>query len=87
MERYINLSDARNYSNLQTYKSHGPPNYGKGINAPYFASSPMRSPFARGNIPIPTNIVHHTECCDTYNDLGNMDISGYINPKMLRQKK
>lgn len=87
MERYGNPSEARDYSNLKLYRSHNPPNYGKGINAPYFAASPMRSPFARGNVPIPTNIVYHTECCDTYDNIGDPSANGYVNPKMLRQKK
>jgi len=84
MERYSNTSESRDYSNLHLYRSHNPPNYGKGINAPYFSSSPMRSPFARGNFPIPNNIIYHTECCDPYDNLGD---NNYINPKMLRQKK
>jgi hypothetical protein len=72
----------RNYSNLGTYKTHNPPHYGKGIYAPYFAASPMRSDFNRGEIP--KNIVYHTECCDNYNYFNGED---YINSKMLRQKK
>lgn len=74
--------NARDYSNLATYKSHPPPHYGKGINAPYFGASPMRSSFKRGDIA--TNIVFHTECCDNYAVSGQ---NTYINQKMLRQKK
>lgn len=74
--------DARSYSNLGNYRSHPPPNYGKGIYAPYFAASPMRSSFARGEIPI--NNVYSS--VPIFND-GYSDFSNYINKKMLRQKK
>lgn len=74
--------NSRNYSNLGNYKSHPSPNYGKGINAPYFAGIPMRSDFSRGEIP--QNIIHRTYCCDDYN---NMSGNTYIEQKMLRQKK
>ncbi len=85
MERYnINPANARNYSNLAFYRSHNPPNPGKGINAPYFAASPMRSPFSRGQIP--TNIVFHSECCYAYSELGKSTDSTYVDPKMLRRK-
>lgn len=83
----VNMGTARSYTNLGTYMTHPPPFYGKGVNAPYFASQPMRTAFARGNVPVP-NIQFTTECCDPYNKLNQeQDMCGYINPKMLRQKK
>jgi hypothetical protein len=76
--------NARNYSNLYQYRTHVPPHYGKGIYAPYFAASPMRSDYSRGEIPVKGMLVFHTEACDNYAvSSGN----SYINPKMLRQKK
>lgn len=74
--------NSRNYSNLETYKSHPPPHYGKGINAPYFAGIPMRSAFNRGEIA--NNIVHKTYCC---NDYSTSSGNNYVEAKMLRQKK
>lgn len=85
MERYSNQDNARNYSNLAFYRSHNPPNYGKGINAPYFSSSPMRSPFARGEIQ--NNTVFQNQSCDTYNTYNKYNLEDYVNPKMMRQKK
>jgi len=80
-----NSNNPVNYSNLAVYKSHPPPHYGKGINAPYFAATPFRSEFQRGGVP--TNLVFHTECCDQYDVIGQTDVSGYVNTKMVRQKK
>lgn len=77
-------SNSRDYSNLALYRSHGPPNYGKGVKSPLFVASPMKSDFKRGDLPLPGSILYNTECCDTY----NVSYDGnYVNPKMLRQKK
>ena len=88
MDRTVNVSNARSYTNLNSYMTHPPPYYGKGINAPWFASQPMRTMFQRGNVPVPSYIEYTTECCDPYDKLAQGDNScGYVNPKMLRQKK
>jgi hypothetical protein len=76
-------TNPRNFSNLYQYRSHGPPTYGRGIYAPYFAASPMRSDFNRGDIPYKGMIVFNTECCDNY---AVSTKNSYVNPKMLRQK-
>lgn len=88
MDRSVNVSNARSYTNLASYMTHPPPYYGKGINAPWFAAQPMRTIFQRGNNPPPDYIQYTTECCDPYDKLTQGDDScGYVNPKMLRQKK
>ena len=73
------------YSNLAVYKSHPSPHYGTGIIAPYFAATTFRSDFKRG--PVPNNIVFNTECCNQYDMIGQSEISGYVNAKMVRGKK
>lgn len=82
---YNSTNRPNDYSTLGVYKSHPGPHFGKGVYAPYFAATPFRSDFARGAIP--TNIVFHTECCDQYDIIGQTDVSGYVNTKMVRQKK
>jgi hypothetical protein len=76
--------NSRDYSNLQSYRSRPPPLFGKGIKAPYFAAYPMRSEFPPGESLKKGVITFKTESCDTYN---NFSSDGYINNKMLRQKK
>ena len=76
--------NCRDYSNLYNYRSRPPPIFGKGIRAPYFSGYSMRSEFSAGE-PLKKGIVtFKTDCCDTYN---NFTSDGYINTKMLRQKK
>jgi hypothetical protein len=78
-------NDATDYSTLAVYKSHPGPHYGTGIIAPYFSGTTFRSNFARGKVP--TNTVFQTESCDQYDVIGQSGMSGYINMKMVRQKK
>jgi len=70
--------NSRSYSNLGNYRSNPPPNYGKGIYAPYFAASPMRSSFSRGEI---VENIFYSVPNDDYSKFSNID------NKMLRQKK
>jgi hypothetical protein len=80
-----NSNNPINYSNLGVYKSHPAPHFGTGIIAPYFSATPFRSDFERGAVP--TNLVFQTECCDQYDVIGQSNMYGYINTKMIRQKK
>jgi hypothetical protein len=78
--------NARSYSNLRNYRSHPPPNYGKGIYAPYFAASPMRSSFSRGEI-VENNVSSGPNDYFNYSNFSNYINDNYVNDKMLRQKK
>ena len=76
--------NCRDYSNLYNYRSVHSPLFGKGIRAPYFSAYPMRSDFVPGEYLEKAVITFRDECCDVYNGLSS---NGYINNKMLRQKK
>lgn len=73
------------FSNLATYQTHGPPYFGRGVNAPTFAATPMQTAFARGNETIPKDVHPQISCCGNYKFSGQsnwMDMS-----KMMRCKK
>jgi hypothetical protein len=72
------------FSNLHLYQSHPPPHYGYGVKAPIFASTPMRTAFARGNTdPSPVN--HTQSCCSNYRI--NDNPYNVVEQKMIRGKR
>jgi hypothetical protein len=73
------------YTNLSTYQTHGPPYYGRGVKAPYFASTPMRTAFARGNCSDNQEVPSKVSCCDNYKFVGYPNLTE-LN-KMIRCKK
>lgn len=73
------------YTNLGTYQTHGPPYYGRGVKAPHFAATPMRTAFARGNCSDQPPVTPKVGCCDTYKFVGYPNLTDMN--KMMRCKK
>ena len=71
------------YTQLFSYQTHGPPHFGTGVRAPIFASTPMRTAFARGNCDAnPSNVIANETCCGNYVSLGP-DPKQYAGPSQF----
>ena len=73
------------FTNLKQYQTHPPPYFGTGIRRPMFASTPMRTAFARGNETIPSYVKPRVSCCDNYQFTENSNWQEIS--KMMRCKK
>jgi hypothetical protein len=75
------------YSNLEMYRSHSGPRYGKGVKAPIWSATPMYTAFARGNCDQP-KVEGQRMPCNAYCD---SHVKGYAyfaeTDKMMRRKK